>query len=142
MKKKTLPKDIKGYLESELRAYPKTKQELEALKMDIILESPLFEPGAGVRTSGLSKPVERSVLALEKNKRISYLDRLIRAIETVLAAIPPEKYKLVELKYWQTPRCLTDEGIARIIACSRPTVWRWSQEIVTAIAVEMGMQNL
>jgi hypothetical protein len=64
-----------------------------------------------------------------------------RAIQRVVEALPEDKYKLVELKYWTRPQTRTDQGIAMAINCSIMTYYRWKDGILLALAKEMGLVN-
>jgi len=60
----------------------------------------------------------------------------------VVGELDEEKYRLVELKYWQRPRLLSDMGIAQQLNISRPTLYRWIDGIILAIAVEIGLVDM
>lgn len=138
-----LKKEIKAYIEAELRDYHQTKKDLLEAKEDIALESPAYDDNTGgTHTNRVSKPTESKTIAILTNKRIKRMEQVIRAIDMVIGELPPEKVKLVELKYWQRPRRLTDAGIAMDLGVSRRTVYYWTEEICTAIAIELGLASV
>lgn len=132
-----LRREIKAYIEAELRDYHQTKADLIEAKDDFIFQAPIIDL-SGVRGTDTSRPTESKVLKMITNKRIKRAEQIIRAIETVINALPEEKYRLVELRYWQQPRTLTDDGIAVELSCDRSTLYRWVDGILLAIAIEMG----
>ena len=135
-----LKKEIKAYIEAELRDYYDTLHELEELKEDIAQEVPIIDD-TGAKTNKISRPTEVKTMAILTNKRIRRMEQVIKAIDMVIGELPEEKVKLVELKYWQRPRRLTDAGIAMELGVSRRTVYYWAEEICNAIAVELGLIN-
>jgi len=134
--------DIKAYIEAELRDYHQTKKDLIEAKEDIALSAPALDNvggNTGAQTYRVGRPTEAKTIAILTNKRIKRMEQVIRAIEVVIGELPEEKMKLVQLKYWQRPRRLTDAGIAMELNVSRRTVYYWTDEICTAIAIELGL---
>ncbi|MBP2652206.1 MAG: phage transcriptional regulator, RinA family [Firmicutes bacterium] len=132
-----LRRDIKLYIEAELRDYHQTKQDLLEAKHDIILEGYTID-GSGIRGTNISRPTEAKTVQLITNKRIRRMQQVVDAIDKVLRMLPDEKYRLIELRYWQEKQGLNDEGIAQELNCDRRTVYRWVDGIMLAIAIEMG----
>jgi len=128
------------YVEAELYDYPFTKRDLESLRLDIIEEGP--DPGmvrAASRTTEVSDPTLSKATKLLTNRRLARMEDTVRAIERVLDRLPAEKYRLVELKYFQGR--LSNLGVADALKVSLRTFYRWREEIVMAVAVEMGLVN-
>jgi len=132
-----LRRELKAYIEAELRDYHQTKIDLVEAKDDLILQAPVAD-SSGIRGTDTGRPTESKVMQLITNKRIKRAEQIVRAIETVIGALPEEKYRLIELRYWQRPRTLTDDGIAVELSCDRSTLYRWIDGILMAIASEMG----
>ncbi|MDQ4680211.1 hypothetical protein [Stenotrophomonas maltophilia group sp. RNC7] len=136
-----MKKEIKAYIEAELRNYHQSKKDLEEIKNDIREEGKLIGDSMGIRGSGTSNIVENKAIRLVTNKRIKKLEETIRAIDVVLGELDENKYKLVELKYWKRPNLLTDAGIANELNIDRATLYRWSNGILAAIAIEIGLME-
>ncbi len=134
-----LRKDIKDHVEAELRYFEQSKRDLGELREEIIDGTPARDDGGGGGQHFTGRPTESKAIRLATNRRLKQLETTIRAIETVVEELPREKVQLVELKYWQRPRLLTDAGIGQEIGCSDKTVRRWTDSIIQAIAVEMGL---
>lgn len=133
-----MKKEIRAFIEAELRDYHRTKTELEELRDNLLNQSP--GPPDGMPRSGeTSDPTYRVAARLMTNRRIRYMERLIYGIGIVIEELPREKVQLVELKYWTRPQTLTDQGIAQKIGCDRTTLWRWCEGICLAIAIELGL---
>lgn len=135
-----IKKEIKAYVECELRDYLQTIRDLGEERQQIIENSPMFDD-SGIRGTGISKTCEKKALQLITSKRILQIGRTIDAIQSVLDSLPEEKYKLVQLKYWTKPQTRTDEGIARELNIGKTTYYKWSDGIILAIAIELGLIN-
>jgi len=137
--------DIKAYIEAELRDYHQTRKDLTEAKEDIALSGSVLlnnlGANTGTQTHRVGRPTEAKTIAILTNKRIKRMEQVIRAIEVVTKELPEEKIKLVQLKYWQRPRRLTDAGIAMELNIGRRTLYYWAEEICVAIAIELGMAN-
>lgn len=135
-----MKKEIKAYIEAELRNYHSSKKDLEEIKEDILHSGPNND-SMGIRGSGNGDSTGSKAIRLITNKRIKRLEQTIRAIDIVVGELDEEKYKLVQLRYWKRPRLLSDMGIAKELNIDRATLYRWINAIVLAIAVEMGLED-
>ena len=87
-------------IEEELRNYKQTVKDLEGLKLDIIFSSP--EPcEVKVQTSNLYSPTESAALEIVSSSTISYLSRVVQAIEIEYECASEIDKRLIELLYWQ-----------------------------------------
>lgn len=136
-----MKKEIKRYIEAELRDYYKNKKDLADLQEAILHGTGSADP-SGIRGSGNSDPTQRKALALMTNARIKKLEETIQAIEVVVGELDEEKRRLVEMKYWTRPKTLTDEGIAQHLHISSRTLREWNRKIIHSIGVEMGLINV
>ena len=134
-------KDLKAYIEAELRDYPRTKAELAELRENLLNESPA-PPDGMPRGRRVSDPTLKTVTRLMTDRRINRLQMTIDAIEYVLNGLSDEKRRLMELKYWQRPRQLTDVGIAMRLHVSKRMMYYWIDDICTAVAAEMGLLSV
>ena len=131
-------REIKAYIEAELRDYNDTLRQIGEDKNELILSSHSPDD-SGIRGTDISNPTYNKAVQLMTNKRIRRMEDTCRAISNVLDGLQSEKYRLVELKYWTKPQILTDEGIARELSCDRRTLYRWVDGIILALAKEMGL---
>ena len=131
-------RDLKAYIEAELRDFPRTKAELAELRDNLLNESPA--PPDGLRRgSRVLDPTLKTVTRLMTDRRINHLQMIVDAIEYVTDGLLEDRLKLIELKYWQRPRQLTDAGIAIELHVTERTIRRWCLKICRAIACEMGL---
>lgn len=133
-------REIKAYIEAELRDYNDTLRAISEDRNELLLSSPAYENTGGT-SYDVGDPTQARAVKLMTNKRIRRMEQTCKAIEAVLNALPEEKYRLVELKYWTKPQTLTDEGIAREINIDRRTLYRWADGIILSVGIEMGLVN-
>lgn len=115
-------------------------QELSELRDDMLNESPA--PADGMpRGTETSDPTWNKTMKLITCKRLNQMHRTVYAIGNVIWSLPPDKLKLVKLKYWTNPQTLTDTGIFLKLNCGRNTFYLWRNEICTAIARELGLMG-
>jgi len=132
-----MKKQTKIYIEAELRDYKQTLQELAGLRDDLLNTSSGALDGMP-RGTETSDPTYQKVSRLIMDRRIKRLELVVNGIEKIISQLDAEKMWLVELKYWQKPRQLTNAGIARRMSIDKRTVIRWSSSICYAIALELG----
>lgn len=135
-----LNKHYYRHVEHELFSYRNNKQELEELTDDIINSSgsPSEER---VQTSILSDETGTKALKLISNARIKRLEETIRSVDTAIRILKvdaePGKYKLLEMKYFDCQ--YTDKRIADELCISIETYYRWKRQIVSLVAMYMGL---
>lgn len=126
------------HIESELFAYHETRQEIVRLKNEILYGKPQFENIGGGRSNLPGDPTGRTATLLTTHRELESLERIVSAIESVYEALPADKQRLIQLKYWSKPQTRTWDGIALEMSTHRATLIRWRNEIVQAIAMKMG----
>ena len=133
-----LKRQIRQYIECELRDYDQTKKEWENIQKNVICAGGCGDD-SGIRGTDKRSATESKALRLISNKRLAQLERTIAAFERVLSRLQEEKYKLVMLKYWSSPQMLTDDGIALKLNISKRTLYDWQSAIILAFAKELGL---
>lgn len=128
------------HVESEIYAYHETKKEILRLKNEILHGQGISddENVGGGRSNLPGDPTGRTAVLLTSHKKLEQLQAIVDAIESVYAGIPPEKQKLIQVRYWTRPQLLTWEGVAKECYVSRRTAVYWRDEIVQAIAERIG----
>lgn len=135
----TLKKATFKHIESEIYGYRETLKEIEILRKDIMFCSTNDDENVGGgRRSLPSSPTERIGVRLATHRKLTRLEEVVLAIETVYEGLPADHKELVRLKYWTRPQTLTWEGIADQLHVSRATAIRWRDSIVMAISEVLG----
>jgi RinA family phage transcriptional activator len=125
------------HVEAELYSYWDSIKELKQLREEIIFSTPFVE-GDGGKSNLPGDPTGRKATALLMHRRIQQLEQITKAIRTVYDQLPPEKQRLVQMKYWTSPQIFTWEGIAQKVHISKRQALRWRDEIVHEIAESLG----
>lgn len=133
-------REIKAYIEAELRDYNDTLRAIGEDRNELLLSSPVHDNNGG-KSYEVGNPTQARAMQLMTNKRIRRMEQTCKAIENVINALPEDKYRLVELKYWTKPQTLTDVGISRELNVSQRTYYNWKDEIILALGIEMGLVN-
>lgn len=135
-----LRRDIRAYVEAELRDYDDTLRAIGEERNELIMASPIHDNNGG-KSYDIGNPTEHKAFKLLTNKRIRRMEDTCRAIANVIDELPDYKLQAIELKYWKRPRIYTDQGISQEIGCNRTTLYRWIDGVLFDIAVEMGLVN-
>lgn len=130
-------KEVLRYVENELYAYPWRKQDIERLRADIMGESPARTERMAVGSENIGDPTLSKTVRLLTSKRLIRMTENYEAITRVYERLDKDKKRLVEMRYWQ--REYTDYGIYQRLHISRRTYYRWREQILWAIAVELGL---
>lgn len=126
------------HIESELHSYWETLKELKLLKADMMSITMDDENVGGGRNNLPGDPTGRSVVLILTHRKIQQLEMIVNSIRTVYDHLPPEKQKLIHLKYWTKPQTMTWEGIAENLHISERQARRWRDDIVYEIAARLG----
>jgi len=134
-----LKKDIKRYIECELRNYMQSKRDIKEIRETIIESTPSNDRERVREGGGVSDLVASKGMKLLTNKRLKRLEETCKSIESVYNELPEEKKKLILLKYWTRPQELTDTGICKKLNIGKSTFYRWRDYILLSVAFEMGL---
>ena len=113
-------------------------KELEELRDDTINESPL-PPDGMPRGTETSDPTFNKTMKLLTCKRINQMYKTTYVIGNVVWSLPPDKQRLIKLKYWTNPQEYTNTGIAIQLHIDRATYFRWLNDILELIGRDMGL---
>ncbi len=129
------------HVEAELCAYPETRRELERMRADIIergMAQALELQVTRAQASGeWFDPTLSRATALVTHLTIQGMERIVRVVEAVYAALPPERQRLIRLRYWERPG-MGWQWYAQEIGADESTLRRWRNHVVELIALRMG----
>ena len=145
------------HIEAEIYSYHDTVQEIENLRMDIILAGRKYETYGSVvgdRYAGTSI-VERRATKLADSELLKEMKRITRAIEDTYARAKEECRRVVWVKYalaidWQPPAeiqaqmegrnrfDMSPDHMAEVLAVDRATFHRYRSGFVYGIAERLG----
>lgn len=125
------------HVEAEIRDFHDGKRELEKMKMNIVLASPVPDLNGGGKSNLPSDPTGSKALKLT-SAAIVHKEYIIHVIESQYERLGEPQREVIRLWYWKRPRTLTWDGIALEMEKDKTTVMRWRDGFVFAIAEKMG----
>lgn len=135
-----LNKAYYSFVEHELYNYKNNLKEVREIEDEIINSSP-SPSGERVQSSTLSDETATKAIKLTTTARLVTMRRNINGIQTgirILEADSEErKRELLEMKYFDSQ--YTDARIAQELCISIETYYRWKRQIVTLMAMYMGL---
>ena len=130
--------DVRRFIEKELTIFQDTKRDYYLLKEEMCGTGKKDECYGRSNLPG-APTEEHAVRLIVSTPRISQLERVVSAIDGVMCNLDEDRFRLIQMRYWERPRTLTDDGIAISLCVSRSTMFRWLDEILMAIAERLGM---
>ena len=131
-----IDKSIFRYIEHELYNYDETKRELTRLKEEIIEGAHFIE--APVHTSP-GNPTEQKAIKLTTSAHITYLEKVVDAIDRSLNILGDRHKELFKYKY---QKGLPWQEIALEINISDRTYFRLRRELVAMVGQQLGLINI
>ena len=125
------------YIEAEIYDYPSTVGEITRLRQEIIEGGSPDDTQTRVQSNRISDPTADRATRLVMDKRLRRLEEVRNAIDRVYQNLDPDRKRLVEMKYWE--KRLTHTGIAEDLHIGERTFYRWKDDVVKAVALELGL---
>lgn len=133
----TITGKIRDFVEWQLIHYRENEKQLEQYKADLIPSpTPSYSLTGGGGGNSESRPSEQLVLKMVTDRYIVETTRIVEAIKLVLSRSSEDDIQLIDLVYWK--QTYTVEGAGMILNMSKSTAYRRVNNILTAIAVELG----
>lgn len=134
-----LRKNTFRHIETELYCYHETLKYIEQRRMELTSDYvEQHDVPINSEPTQYNSQTERYASRLLMDKRLQETQRIVQAIERVYTLCDDNKQKLIRLKYWTKPQLKTWEGISQELCVGRMTAFRWRDEIVQAIAENLG----
>lgn len=130
------------YIENEVYDLPATKREIDMRRQEILYpfndepDENDVKGASSVRT--ISDTTARTASLLVEDKKLKRMEDVASAIFKVYDGLIDEKKRIIKLYYWQKPRLLTWDGVAKETNTSRSTCLRWRRKFIQDIAEELG----
>lgn len=137
-KKSILSPRIKGMVEWQLEHYHEDLRTIETLKSDLV-PSPVQKLSYERHGRDVSRSTENVAERIMSNPYILHLEKSVSAITYVLSKCDDTDRKIIEAVYFR--RSFTVEGAALQIHVSTATAYRRINNILAAIALELGYVN-
>lgn len=134
-------RDNRRVLRTELRNYWDSKKQLDEDIAEMVSPGCYYPENDAdmIRGSDTSDPTARRAQKLMSSAELRERKRRIGAIQKVvdrLANFEPEKYRLVQMHYWNG--LYTPEGVRQQLHIDRRTFERWHKQILQEVAEGLG----
>ena len=138
--KSVLQPRVRDFVAWQLEHYRDNKMQLEEYKRDMI-PSPTAKYGG---TTGHGNEAHRStediVERISSSAYIRNLEQTVKAIDHVIGRLDATDLRLIELVYFKGTH--TVDGAAMIVNLSSRTAYRHINNVLTAVAMELGLINV
>lgn len=125
------------HIEAEIASFHETEKEIEKRREEIMFPT-MSEELVGGKSNLPSDNVGNLATRLVMDRRLSELERIRDAIQTVYDSLEDKPKQMLRMRYWAKHNAKTWDGIAHEIDVGRMTVFRWRNEIVKAVADKLG----
>lgn len=132
-----VPKPTFSNIEYYWYRYKKLVEEIERIRHNEILRTPIDENTGGGRSGRISDPTGNAATRITTHKRIEHMEEVVHAIETVYNMAPDEYRLLVRVRYWNNKR-LDWDGIALECGYSKRHCQRIRKALIVATAEILG----
>ena len=137
--KSILQPRVRDFVAWQLEHFPTNQAQLEAVKREMV-PSPTPTYGVEGHSHDASRTTEDIMLRISSSAYIRQLEQTVTAIQYVVGHLDAIDAKLVELVYFKGTH--TVEGAAMIVNLSVRTAYRHINNVLTAVALELGLINV
>lgn len=141
MPSQQLPKRIKDFVEWQLEHYHADKAELELFKKSLMPSGVQNYDTAGGRSYTAANPTEQTAMRILTNPYLHTLEFRTQAITKVIERLNHTQLEVINLVYWRRQR-YTPTGAGIKVGMSKSSVYRMLNQVLYAIAAEMGYIDL
>ena len=138
--KYSLTKDLKDYIEFNLRHYCERQRELDEYKTDMMPSYTSKLDGIGGYGGRTTDITADTAVRLTTDIYIKRVESNCKAIQIVLSNIDDTDAALIAMVYWKSTH--TVEGAAQIIHIGKSTAYNRINAILYNIALELGEINI
>lgn len=135
-KRKSLPVEMRRFIEFELERINQYKSDLSHYKLNMIPSATPSYSGMTGGGSGEARPIENLTIKLATDDYIYNLEKTIRAYDNVINRLSRTDKKLIDLIYWKKSH--TKEGAAIVCNMSKTATYDRINAILIMIAKERG----
>lgn len=138
--KSVLQPRVRDFVAWQLEHYRDNKMQLEEYKRDMIPSPTPTYGGTGGHGNEAHRSTEDIVERISSSAYIRNLEQTVKAIDYVIGRLDATDLRLIELVYFKGTH--TVEGAAMIVNLSGRTAYRHINNVLTAVAMELGLINV
>lgn len=123
-----------SYAKAMIRQYPHLKKEYEDIHEQKITASISGMPGGGGASRATENITLRQLPGI-KQREFDAVDLAVRYTKNMPNG--KDRLKIISLVYWK--ECITIDGAAQRIPCSKETAWRYHRDFVRLVGKSYGL---
>ena len=138
--KSILQPRVRDFVAWQLEHYPSNLAQLESVKRDLIPSPTPTYGGSEGHSSEAHRTTEDVVFQISSSAYVRQLEQTVSAIRYVIDRLDDTDLRLIELVYFKGTH--TVDGAAMIVNLSSRTAYRHINNVLTAVAMELGLINV
>ena len=138
--KSILQPRVRDFVAWQLEHYQTNRAQLEAIKRDLIPSPTPNYGGSEGHSTEAHRTTEDIMVQISSSAYIRQLEQTVKAIQYVIDRLDDTDLRLIELVYFKGTH--TVDGAAMIVNLSGRTAYRHINNVLTAVALELGLINV
>ena len=138
--KSILQPRVRDFVAWQLEHYQTNRAQLEAIKRDLIPSPTPNYGGSEGRSTEAHRTTEDIMVQISSSAYVRNLEQTVKAIQYVIDRLDDTDLRLIELVYFRGSH--TVDGAAMIVNLSSRTAYRHINNVLTAVALELGLINV
>ena len=124
----------------QLEHYQTNRAQLESIKRDLIPSPTPTYGGSEGHSTEAHRTTEDITIQISSSAYVRNLEHTVKAIQYVIDRLDDTDLRLIELVYFRGSH--TVDGAAMIVNLSSRTAYRHINNVLTAVALELGLINV
>ena len=138
--KSILQPRVRDFVAWQLEHYQTNRAQLESIKRDLIPSPTPNYGGSEGRSTEAHRTTEDIMVQISSSAYVRNLEQTVKAIQYVIDRLDDTDLRLIELVYFRGSH--TVDGAAMIVNLSSRTAYRHINNVLTAVALELGLINV
>ena len=138
--KSILQPRVRDFVAWQLEHYQTNRAQLESIKRDLIPSPTPNYGGSEGHSTEAHRTTEDIMVQISSSAYVRNLEQTVKAIQYVIDRLDDTDLRLIELVYFRGSH--TVDGAAMIVNLSSRTAYRHINNVLTAVALELGLINV
>ena len=138
--KSILQPRVRDFVAWQLEHYQTNRARLESIKRDLIPSPTPTYGGSEGHSTEAHRTTEDVTIQISSSAYVRNLEQTVKAIQYVIDRLDDTDLRLIELVYFRGSH--TVDGAAMIVNLSSRTAYRHINNVLTAVALELGLINV
>ena len=138
--KSILQPRVRDFVAWQLEHYQTNRAQLESIKRDLIPSPTPNYGGSDGHSTEAHRTTEDIMVQISSSAYVRNLEQTVKAIQYVIDRLDDTDLRLIELVYFKGTH--TVDGAAMIVNLSSRTAYRHINNVLTAVALELGLINV